>query len=205
MILSQVEAASKAVKRQRRWDKLIISECLNLYTRSPQGYISLRDSGILILPSPHLLILYKGLVHQEPGFKADIFTWMAKEADKLDVSTQGRIGGILLDEMSIQEVIEIVRSGDDLELVGFVDMGQEREHTRALKEGVHKQIIGTHVLQLMFQGITGFRFPFAHFVNRQVSASDLYVLVWEAVNMLYQYGFDIKYVSMDGAKSNRSF
>lgn len=33
-----------------RWPKYIISICLQLYNRSPLGYNSLRDSGILILP-----------------------------------------------------------------------------------------------------------------------------------------------------------
>jgi hypothetical protein len=44
--------------RGRRWPKDIISICLQLYNRSPLAYNSLRDSGILILPSPSLLILY---------------------------------------------------------------------------------------------------------------------------------------------------
>ena len=57
----------------------------------------------------------------------------------------------------------------------------------------------------MYQGISGFRFPFGHFVSEQVNAGDLYIHVWDAVNKLSQYGFETLYISMDGAVSNRSF
>ena len=95
--------------------------------------------------------------------------------------------------------------GDHLELVGLTDMGEEGNLLRTIKDGEHRQQPGTHVLQIMFQGISGFRFPFVHFVSRQVNASDLYILMWEAIDKLRCYDFSVKYICMDGACSNRSF
>lgn len=204
-IISQIKNSNKENKKNRRWEACVISECLNLYTRTPQGYISLRNSGMVILPSPQLLILYKNSIDQHPGFHPEIFNWMYVEADRLQIPQEGRIGGIILDEMSIQQSIDIVRSGDNLELVGFTDMGDEANSIKTIKEGKHQQTPSSHIFQLLFQGIGGFRFPFAHFLSQQASASDLYCIVWEAVDKLKGYGFTVKYISMDGAASNRSF
>lgn len=89
---------------------------------------------MVILPSPQLLILYKNSVDQHPGFHPEIFNWMYVEADRLQIPQEGRIGGIILDEMSIQQSIDIVRSGDNLELVGFTDM-MKQTLLRRLKKG----------------------------------------------------------------------
>jgi hypothetical protein len=78
--------------RVRRWPKDIISICLQLYNRSPLGYNSLRDCGILILPSSSLLILYENSVHQQVGFHTEIFKWMHTEAKRLKIPTEGWTG-----------------------------------------------------------------------------------------------------------------
>ena len=205
MMLSQITNSNGTDKRQNRWHKSIVSECLNLFTRSPEGYRNLRDSGLLILPSPSMLIAYKNSVTQKPGFHTHIFTWMVEEAERLQIPPEGKIGGILIDEMSIQESIELERRGGNLEMVGFTEMGEEGDYLQALKQGKKSKESGTHVLQMLFLGITGFRFPFAHFICRNLSASDIYILFWEAVSSLKDYNFSVNYVCMDGAVNNRSF
>lgn len=65
--------------------------------------------------------------------------------------------------------------------------------------------LSTHVLQLVFLGNTGFRFPFAHFPCLQTSASELYLIFWKAVKMLGLFGFTVTFVSLDGARTNRDF
>lgn len=55
----------------------------------------------------------------------------------------------------------------------------------------------------MFLGSTGFRFPFAHFATDTVSGHELYLLMWQSVNMLLNFGFKIQYISTDGAQTNR--
>ena len=48
---------------------------------------------------------------------------MQKEMAKQNVSDFGKHGGIVIDEMSIQDDLIITKSGDTWHLVGFVDMG----------------------------------------------------------------------------------
>ena len=63
----------------------------------------------------------------------------------------------------------------------------------------------TMALQMVFWGISGFRFPFAHFVMDGIQASELYTLFWEAVDKLQTFGFNAVYTCMDGAQSKRYF
>jgi hypothetical protein len=55
--------------------------------------------------------------------------------------------------------------------------------------------LATHVLQFVFLGFTGFRFPLFHFPTEQASAPELYLLFWKIVNILSTFGFKIQYVS----------
>ncbi|CAC5421051.1 unnamed protein product [Mytilus coruscus] len=54
-------------------------------------------------------------------------------------------------------------------------------------------------------GVTGFRFPFAHFATTGAPAYELYLTFWKAVNMLSLFDFKVTYLSMDGAQSNKDF
>lgn len=204
-MLLQIKNSQNRERKHNRWDQKTINECLNLYTRSPEGYRGLRNSGLIELPSVSQLLVYKNSVKQNPGYHDEIFMWMLQEANRLQIPPEGRVGGILIDEMAIQEKLEVVKEKGALDLYGFVNLGEEGNNIENLRSGIQSKSAGSHILQIMFTGITGFRFPFAHFVSKNVNACELYSLFWEAVNKLHDYGFAVKYVSMDGAVSNRSF
>ena len=57
--------------------------------------------------------------------------------------------------------------------------------------GISEPKLASHVLQMIFLGDTGFRFPFAHFPTTEATASDLYVVFWEAVLNLHKWGFQV--------------
>ena len=85
--------------------------------------------------------------------------------------TEGYEGGLIFDEVAIQGDLQLKRCGTEFELIGFVDSCEESELIDKLM-GCHSLKLATHVLQLMFWGHTGFRFPIAHFPTVQASASD---------------------------------
>ncbi|XP_052250781.1 uncharacterized protein LOC127857994 isoform X1 [Dreissena polymorpha] len=204
LLLSQVQNVGKHPKG-RRWPKEIINVCLQLYTRSPVGYGLLRSSEMLVLPSPSLLVLYKSRVQHKIGFDEEIFRWMHAEALRLNVPPYGWKGGIILDEMAIQKDLQIQKNGDVVELIGLVDVGEEGNVMNTLRMGRKERQLGTHVLQFIFLGLTGFRFPFGHFITNNVAAYDIHTLFWEAVVSLSMYGFSTSFTFMDGAQSNRTF
>ena len=67
-LAAQVTNSQKQCNNQNRWDTTTINECLNLFTRSPEGYKSLRQSGLLILPSPPFCCCTKTAFSRTQGF-----------------------------------------------------------------------------------------------------------------------------------------
>lgn len=203
-LLSQSENL-KLKPQGRRWRPDIIRLCLTLYCRSPRCYDDLRKSGFLCLPSSRLIQIYKNKYTQQAGIQKHILEWMRNEASVQNLSKEGFEGGLMIDEMSIQEDLAIKRKGNNFQLVGFVEGSNENFAMQKMMTNTDEIHLANHVLQLVFLGSSGFRFPFAHFPTKQSSASELYLIFWKAVKMLAVYGFVVRYVSMDGAQANRDF
>lgn len=189
----------------RRWDKKTIRLCLSLWCRSPKNYTILKDSKVLVLPSDNTLRIYKNSVDQHAGFNKDVFNWMKEAAQKHVSGGNGMHGGIALDEMSIQEDLCMCQSNGEVKLLGFVDMGNEAEYFERMCTGKSEKKLATHVLQFLYIGLNGFRFPFACFPVTQTKTGNLHFLFWKAVQHLNMYGFKVCFVTMDGAQTNRDF
>lgn len=187
----------------RRWDRDIIRLCLTLWCRSPRGYRELRNSNFLVLPSEKSLQIFKNNVNQKAGINNDMLHWMVNEARLKNISPEGYKGGLIIDEMSIQPDLQFKKKDGQIELIGFTELTPESLVFEKMKSQKNERILATHVLQFVFLGFTGFRFPFAHFPSSTASGHDLYLLLWKAVNMLLNFGFIIQYVSTDGAQTNR--
>ena len=110
-----------------------------------------------------------------------------------------------MDEMTISEDLQAVRSGGDMRLVGFVDQGDESENLRKITKRSSVRELVNRVLLMQFVGFTGFRFSIAHFATRKVTAADLFINFWKAVSMLQAFGFHVDYINIDGAITNRQF
>jgi hypothetical protein len=155
---SQLQNCKKGLEvHQRRWDPQVISVCLALYLRSPRGYEDFKKSGLLVLPSKRLLQYYKNSIKQTTCFNEDNLKWMAKEANNKQVSDFGKHGGLVMDEMSIQDDLVIQKMGDSWNLVGMVDMDTTNNNIDIICNGRKKVQLATHALQFVFHGLTGFR------------------------------------------------
>ena len=82
---------------------------------------------------------------------------MKKEMDRQKVSDFGRHGGIIIDEMTIQDDLIITKSGDTWNLVGFIDMDKTNNDIEVICSGKKKINLATHAVQFVFHGLTGFR------------------------------------------------
>ncbi|KAL3857566.1 hypothetical protein ACJMK2_012217 [Sinanodonta woodiana] len=130
---------------------------------------------------------------------------MVREADRQKISEFGKHGGILIDEMTIQDDLQISKEGDTWNLVGAVDMGEINNRIDVIMNGQKKIKLATHVFQLIFHGFTGFRWPIAYFASETATAHQIFQIVWEGVDKLDDRGFIVDYIMMDGASTNRSF
>ncbi|XP_070550148.1 uncharacterized protein [Ptychodera flava] len=128
---SQRKALQSKGPSDRRWHPKVIRVCLSTWTRSPKAYETLRKSGMLILPSGRLLKMYKNSVSQKAGFNDDVLEWMVAEAKKT-LGPEGYDGGIIFDEMQIQEDLQLQHEGDETKLIGLVDLGDESDHMKQL-------------------------------------------------------------------------
>ncbi|KAJ8313792.1 hypothetical protein KUTeg_008353 [Tegillarca granosa] len=197
-LLSQ-KMAMETNPNGRRWDRDIVHLCLTLWCRSPKGYNELRNSKFLMLPSAKLLQRFKNMVNQESGIKKDMLQWMANK----NIPPEGYEGGLIIDEMSIQPDLQLKKKNGEIELIGFSEVVPESIAFGQMQSNKKERILATHVLQLVFLGSTGFRFPFAHFPSCTASGHELYLLLWKSVNMLSNFGFTIQFISTDGAQTNR--
>ena len=82
----------------------IIQQWLTVYTKSPNAYVQLQTSGVLLMPSTRLLSLYKNAIQQGPGIHQNMIQWMVKEAVRANLPPHGFEGGLLFDEMAIQVI-----------------------------------------------------------------------------------------------------
>lgn len=145
---------------------------------------------------------FKNAVKQTPGLSNDILQWMHAEAER---KLSDRCGGILLDEMSVQEDLTLDKRKGSIKLTGLVNVGQEAKCMKEMNSGSTEARLATHILQLVFLGYDGFRFPFAHYPCEQVNAPELFFIFWQAVVKLHLYSFQVDFVCMDGASANRTF
>lgn len=131
--------------------------------------------------------------------------WMYMAAKAANIPDYGRDGGIIHDEMSIQEDIVISKIGGKVKLVGFVDTGGEGNMVRSLKTKDASMKLATQVVQFIFQGHSGFRFPLCHFPVQCVKGAELYAIVNSIISTLYDFDFNVGFIMQDGGQENRTY
>lgn len=157
---------------------------------------------MLFLPSESLLQKYKNCIQQSPGINHSMFEWLHVESERLKSEKRG---GLILDEMSIQEDLQLSFGDGKVFIDGLVDMGSFCEDMRILN--THTKIIkpATHVLQFIYLGYDDFRFPIAYFPSSGATAPELYTNVWDLISKLNEIDINIDYVCFDGSSNNRAF
>lgn len=204
LIHSQI-IASNTSKTGMRWDKDVICIALSLYNRNPAAYRDLTQNNWLHLPCESLLQRYKNAVHQKPGISFDMMSWMNNEAKSQNLTVKGYYGGLILDEMAIQEDLQIVNNKNETKFIGLSDSGTHVKQMQVLNTRKAECELANHVLQFVFTGLTGFRWPFANFPNTQAPPADIFLTFWTCVDALHSWGFQPIYSSLDGSANNRAF
>lgn len=101
-----------------RWHPLIVRWCLFLRHQSSKAYETLRDSGLIVVPSQRTLRDYSNAVSAEPGFSAEVDHQFLL-ASKISTSPKYHsLVCILIDEMHIKE--DLVYNKYTGKLVGFM-------------------------------------------------------------------------------------
>ena len=109
--------------------------CLSVWNRSPKAYEELQSADVMRLPSGRLLQYFKSSIKQNPGFNEEVIELMSSEANRQNVEINGWNGGIIIDEMTIQEDLVMRNVDGEMKLVGLVELGVEQSYMRILETG----------------------------------------------------------------------
>ena len=116
--------------------------------------------------------MYKTAVQQKPGIVPDMMQWMSQEAARQNIPPHVMFGGLIMDEMSIQEDLAITKDKQGQQLVGLSDSGKQCFLMNMADGGRVDRKLANHVLQYSFHGLSGFRWSFANYPNNQGSPAE---------------------------------
>lgn len=203
----QLSNASQKNKKQIRWHPLIIRWALYLHHRSSGAYETLRDSGVISLPSTRTLRDYRHFSSTKTGFSA-IADAQLHELTQLKRPTKlAKYIFLLIDEIYLKEGLVYNKSTGSL--IGFSDLGsvpqQLDEFERKLASDTPPtRPLAKTMMVIMVRGIfCDIKFPYAQFPMASGTAGDLYPLVWRAIDRLECTGFHVLGITADGASINR--
>ena len=205
----QLQAASVSDMRQVRWHPTIIKWCLNLKLLSSSAYHAMKTSGFVKLPSERTLRDYTNYIKEKPGsFHPEVLKMLQEEAKIESIPESKRFVVIVLDEMKIKESIAYNKHTG--EMIGFVNLGDINnaicDLLRELNNTCDHPPVASHLLTLMVRGVFfNLDFPLAHFGTDNITASELFPIVWEGVRHLENSGFKVIGITADGASPNRKF
>lgn len=158
-----------------RWHPMMVRFAILLHSQSPSTYRTLKDVGVVRLPSESTLRDYTNIVHPHSGFQIEVFEELKRMATPL--SPQERFVCLLHDEISIKsDLVYDKRSG---ELVGFIDPANWS------KSSAKESNLANHALVFMVVGITtNIKMSIGYFPTRTATSDELFPLLWRAVGLL---------------------
>ena len=187
-----------------RYHPMIIKYCLSIAAKSSSAYSDLRydsktGSGILVLPSLRTLRDYKNYIRPKRGFNDAVVDDLSKKT--ANFTDPERYVTILFDEMKIQE--DLVWDKHTGELIGFVDLGDEKLNITTLK---NTQELATHVLVFLVKSIVNpLSYSFATFATTGANSFHIFTMFWRAVMLLEGMNLKVIAATADGASPNRKF
>lgn len=140
----QKEAASKSDKRGLRWHPLIIKWCLYLRHQSGKAYETLRDSGVLQLPSQRTLRDYSNCVKARAGFSVEVDRQLIQAAHLTTCQEWKKLVILLLDEMYIRE--DLVYDKHSGKMIGFCNLGDVNNHLLSFERSLVEEKEDSEVL-----------------------------------------------------------
>ena len=200
----QLQAMKQKNPRNRRWHPAIVRWCLHLKLISSSAYNAVASSGFLTLPSQRTLRDYTHYIKPEVGFQAEVNAELCKEANVSCLKEHEKCVGIIFDEMKIKD--KLVYDKNSGNVIGWIDLGDFNNEIAAMEREAHSPTVATHMLLFMVRGIfSSLQFPLAQFPTDKLNSVQLFNMVWDAVRNVESCGLTVKFLTADGASTNRLF
>ena len=189
-------AASSTPGKGRRWHPLMIKWCIFLHHQSSAAYETLRQSGVIHLPSQRTLRDYTNCVKATVGFSSETDEQLMKAAHFGSCPVWQKLVFLLLDEMYIRE--DLVYNKHSGKLVGFVNLGDLNNHLLEFERSLQGEresdtpVLAKTMMSFMVKGVfTALRYPYAHFPSERLTRELLFQPFWEAVYHFERMGFKV--------------
>ena len=123
---AQKRALECSNPRQVRWHPLIIKWCLYLHHKSSGMYETLRNSGVVKLPSQRTLRDYSHHISANIGFSEEVDMELLRVANYKKLEEWEKCIVLLIDEMHVKE--DLVYDKVTGALIGFTSIGDINDH-----------------------------------------------------------------------------
>ena len=203
----QLKAATLKDTRQMRWHPAMIRWCLYLHHRSSGAYSTLRNSGVMVLPSERTLSDYRHHAPSGCGFSKATDVQLLEMLEQTKPTHLAKYITIIMDEMYIKEGLVFQKSSGAL--IGYQDLGDINNLLHDAEDqinnpGNHRRPLAKLMLVFMVRGVfTPLKFPYVQFPAASTKGADLFPLFRKVQSRLTRLGFCIMAVTCDGASDNR--
>ena len=203
----QLKAATLKSTRQMRWHPAMIRWCLYLHHRSSGAYSTLRNSGVIILPSECTLRDYRHHAPSECGFSKATDMQLLEMLKQTKPAHLAKYVTVVMDEMYIKEGLVFQKSIGAL--IGYEDLGDVNNLLRDAQNQIndpdnHRRPLAIVMLVFMVRGLfTSFKYPYVQFPATSTKGVDLFPLFRKVQSRLTRLGLHIMAVTCDGASENR--
>ena len=200
----QVKASKYNNPKSMKWHPLFIKWCLYLRHVSSKSYEILRTSAGLRLPSQSTLRDYTHYLPAKIGFSAEIDQHLVDIA--LLSNHLNKYVILVMDEVHIKH--DIIYDKHEGCLVGFINLGSTNnqliEFENALCTEKTEPTVASTMLVFMVRGLLSkLNYPYVQFACGDLSGSQMFDPMWEAVSRLERLGFCVLGLTCDGASPNR--
>ena len=203
----QLKASSVNDKRGMRWHPAIIRWCLYLHHKSSGSYSTLRNTGVLTLPSERTLRDYKHASPSMVGFTKELDLELYEAVSQQRPQHLAKYVGLVLDEMYVKEGLFFNKHTG--ELIGYTDLGEinnilaDYEQQLCTSQTTPRSL-GKCMLMFMVRGLfTSLKFWYVQFPVASTKGSHIFPLVRQAIKHLTRLGLCVTTITCDGASDNR--
>lgn len=203
----QLKAAKLKNTRQMRWHPAMIRWCLYLHHRSSGCYSTLRNSGVITLPSERTLSDYRHHSSSTSGFSYSTDMQLLDLLKSQEPSELAKYVTVVLDEMYVREGLVFQKSSGAL--IGYSDLGEinnmlndaERQYKNPDE---HRRPLAKVMLVFMIRGLFNkMKFAYAQFPAASTKGAELFPLFRAVLHCLTRLGICVVAVTCDGASDNR--
>lgn len=205
----QFKAGNLKDKRQMRWHPTLIRFALLVRSTSAAGYDSMKEAGLVTLPSERTLFDYSNIMPRREGCVKEKFDRIAKEVEKYPEEYK-KMHTLIFDEIHISQKLVYVKSSG--ELIGYVKLNEVEEEMKNLCDFVtgkaknEDRTIASKMLAFMVKGIcTKVKDVCAVYTSAALTKEELFERAWEVIRNCELAGIKILALICDGSSTNRAF